>query len=79
MPANPGRRPNLNHLSIGKYHFIYLHHMLKASYPNISYGKGRADRIADTVYFNGHLIQRLLATRTHLKSLEDMIVFMAII
>ncbi len=75
MPANPMGRLNMN-FSIGKYHAIYCRHILQPSYPLIQYTKGHADRIADSTYLD-HLIQRLLATQTHLKSLEELILFMS--
>jgi len=71
MPANPAGRSTLNHLSIGKYHSCYLHHMLKASYPNIPYTKSRADQIVDTAYL-ADLIYRLNTTPAHLNSFQQL-------
>lgn len=71
MPTNPANRPNLRQLTIGKYHFLYLSHMLRPS----SYGKGRAGALADISYLE-RLIQRREETPAHLQTLQDFLSFM---
>jgi len=71
MPANPADRPILRQLTIGKYHFLYLSHMLR---PN-AYGKSRAGALADISYLR-RLLQRRSDTPTHLQTLQDFVSFM---
>ena len=57
--------------TIAKYHFHYLHEMLR--YKKIRYNKNKPNVVADVTYFNG-LIRRIHSTN-HIKSFEEFVRF----
>lgn len=57
--------------TVGRYHFHYLHEMLR--YQKLRYSKNRPDVVAEGTYFVG-LIQRIHST-DHIKSFKEFIEF----
>ncbi len=71
MPANPRNRAEFNHLTIGIYHFNYLHFLLQPQY----YSKRSADTIINEDYLN-RLVQRKSETPSHLDTFGQMLAFL---
>jgi hypothetical protein len=61
--------PPHNHLSIGKYHFNFLHHIL-IPVSSVKYSKSSADTILDIPYLEGLIKRRKVETPTHLETFD---------
>mgnify|MGYP001852670711 CR=1 FL=1 len=59
--------------TIAKYHFHYLHELLR--YKKIRYSKSKPNNVATQTYFNG-IVDRIYATE-HLKTFEDFYEFIS--
>lgn len=64
--------PTLSHLSIGKYHFNFLHHMLMPI-TSVKYSKSNADTILDIPYLERLVRRRRVETPTHLETFDEVL------
>ena len=69
---DPELMPSFNHLSIGTYHFNFLHHMLMPI-TNIKYSKSSADKILDIPYLERLIRRKNVETPTHLPTFDDVL------
>jgi len=73
MPANPQKRAEVNHLTIGQYHAAYLHHMLIPA--GIRYKKSAAGHTIDISYLERLRMRKMSETPAHLDTFGEMVAF----